>query len=177
MQAKVNISLDIDGDGRADYLCLDADGRTTAAIADGQGIPIITSAKFLPASYKSVGQIKFSEGADRTSIRFADINGDGRADYIWVGKTDGVVRAWTNGGNIPTSGSSWKWGGAGAIVGYGQISRGENIQFANIKGQGRADLVVVHPDTSVASTYFNVCPGGGKGLMPKLPFLPGCTVC
>jgi hypothetical protein len=168
--------LDIDGDGRADYLCLDKDGRVTGALSFGEGKPIITSAQFLPYQYRSVGQVKFAEGADRSSLHFADINGDGRDDLLWVNKWDGSVKAWTNEGQIPTGGSSFFWGNNGGLVSYGKIARGENINYGNIYGQGRADLIVVHPDTAVADTYFNLCPGGA-GRMPILPPLPGCTVC
>lgn len=51
------------GNGFPDYLCIDPDGRTTAW-------------ENTKLSFKSIGQIKFSEGADRANIRFVDINGD-----------------------------------------------------------------------------------------------------
>ena len=57
-------SLTTLGDGRADFLCLDLDGRTTAWLNKG------------PNNFVSQGQVKFSEGADRANIRFADIDGD-----------------------------------------------------------------------------------------------------
>jgi hypothetical protein len=162
--------LDIDGDGRADYLCLDKDGRVTGALSDGQGVAT-AGGGHLPTQYASVGQVKLAEGADRSSIHFADINGDGRADYLWVNKADGSVKAWTNEGHTPTAGSSFKWGGSGSVVSVGQIARGETVNYGNIKGQDRADLIIVHPDTAIADTYFNTCPGEG-GQMPLLPHLP-----
>jgi hypothetical protein len=51
------------GNGFPDYLCIDPDGSTTAWIN--------TAMEFV-----SLGQIKFSEGADRANVRFVDINGD-----------------------------------------------------------------------------------------------------
>jgi len=56
---------DIDGDGQADYLCLDLDGPTTANIAEG--------GKGLPSKYADKGQVKYPIGADR-----ANINRDGK---------------------------------------------------------------------------------------------------
>lgn len=64
---------DIDGDGRADYLCLDLDGRTTGNLP----ATLKSENNGIPGSYTSVGQVKFSEGADRANIRFADVDGDG----------------------------------------------------------------------------------------------------
>jgi hypothetical protein len=55
--------LTIIGNGYPDYLCIDPDGRTTAWINT-------------KLNFESVGQIKFSEGADRANVRFVDINGD-----------------------------------------------------------------------------------------------------
>jgi hypothetical protein len=51
------------GNGFPDYLCIDPDGRTTAW-------------ENTNLEFESIGQIKFSEGADRANVRFVDINGD-----------------------------------------------------------------------------------------------------
>ena len=34
-------------------------------------------------------------GANGSDIKFADLNGDGQADYLWV-HADGSVNAWLN---------------------------------------------------------------------------------
>ncbi|KAK8050097.1 esterase [Apiospora phragmitis] len=67
---------DLDGNGYDDYLCMDKDGRTTAFLHGPQG-------------WVNYGQVKVTEGADRANIRWEDVNGDGRADMIWIDKFDG----------------------------------------------------------------------------------------
>ncbi|GAA4965843.1 hypothetical protein GCM10023238_36920 [Streptomyces heliomycini] len=44
-------------------------------------------------------------GAAGSTIRFADLNGDGRADYLKV-NADSSVQAWINGGPNPRNRSS-----------------------------------------------------------------------
>ncbi|KAK8855247.1 carbohydrate esterase family 3 protein [Apiospora arundinis] len=151
---------DIDGDGRADYLCLEKDGRTTGFLNTKTGIV-------------DVGQIKFSEGWDRANIRFADVEGSGRADLIWVDKYTGQGTVMKNKGRQQTGGSSFTWENRGVLYpGIGE--RGANMHFANLGGKGRADFVQVLPVTNRAYTWFNECPGTGGGddgpiVDPKLP--------
>jgi hypothetical protein len=63
---------DINGNGRGDYLCIGKDGRTTGFIQDADG------------TWESIPQIKASDGKDRANLRWADVNGDGKDDMIWV---------------------------------------------------------------------------------------------
>lgn len=39
-------------------------------------------------------QIKFSDGADRANLRFADVSGNGVDDLIWVDKFTGDASVW-----------------------------------------------------------------------------------
>ncbi|KAE8145759.1 hypothetical protein BDV25DRAFT_144353 [Aspergillus avenaceus] len=155
---------DIDGDGRADYLCMEPNGRTDGWLNKGAG------------KFESVGQVKHSEGYDRANHRWADVNGDGRADFLWVDKFNGDTTVWVNNGKIPTSGSSFNWK---KLEGprYQGSDRGANLHFPNLGGLGRADMHQVIPRTNVAYTWFNECPGGGalddSNLDPKLvPYDP-----
>ncbi|KAF7563904.1 hypothetical protein G7046_g211 [Stylonectria norvegica] len=192
---------DINADGRADFFCLglegelhawqntpgsspgipkhwcdrgtlDLDGRTVGGIATG----IKNGGHNLPAGFKNFGQVKFSEGADRANVRFEDVNGDGRADYVWLNKVDGSFQYWANEGPTPAGGSSFTWVPKG-IGAEGQIARGGCINFGNLKGLGRADYIEIVPTTCVANTWFNLCPAGtggsGSAPIPVLPALPG----
>lgn len=47
------------------------------------------------------GMIKHAEGKERKNLRFADVNGDGRDDFLYVNMINGAVTAWYNGGPIP----------------------------------------------------------------------------
>ncbi|KAF2788837.1 carbohydrate esterase family 3 protein [Melanomma pulvis-pyrius CBS 109.77] len=117
---------DIDGDGRVDYLCMEPNGRTTAWLNRA-------------SEMVDMGQIKFTEKYDRANHHWADVNGDKRADFIWVDKYTGAVKVWYNGGNIPTGTSSWNWALKDGIWHDG-VDRGENIKFVKMSKSGRADM-------------------------------------
>ncbi|KAH8891447.1 hypothetical protein GQ53DRAFT_865088 [Thozetella sp. PMI_491] len=131
--------VDIDGDKRADYLCIEKNGRTTAWLNARGGM-----------SYQ--GQIKHTEGWDRANLRWGSVEGSGKADLI---HTD-------------------KYTGEGLYAG---IDRGNNMNFANLGGLGRMDLIQVLPISNRAFTYFNECPGGGGGDdgTPQDPQLPDAS--
>ena len=77
-------------------------------------------------------------------LRLADINGDGKADLLYVNMLNGSVTAWYNGGMIPSSGSAveWNWHG---IVSPGGSSRGACVEFGALYGLGRADYIGIRP--------------------------------
>ncbi|KAH8887189.1 hypothetical protein GQ53DRAFT_874237 [Thozetella sp. PMI_491] len=140
---------DIDGDGRADVLCLELDGRVTAWLNTKSGM-------------QDVGQVKRSEGWDRANIRFADVESSGRADLIHLDKYTGAATVMKNNGHMDGGGgSSFSWTARGVL--YSPIDRGETMHFTNQGGLGRADLVHVLPETNTAYTYFNECSGGSGG--------------
>ncbi|CVL03596.1 related to acetylxylan esterase [Fusarium proliferatum] len=150
---------DIDGDGRADALCIEKNGRITGWLNKANGL-------------ENVGQIKFSEGWDRANIRFADVEASGRADLLHVDKYTGAVDVFTNKGHKPQGGSSFSWANRGML--YNPIDRGENMHFTNQGGKGRADLVKVDPQTNKAWTYWNRCSSTGGDDSPPTtdPGLP-----
>ncbi|KAI1733454.1 hypothetical protein F4680DRAFT_454935 [Xylaria scruposa] len=160
---------DITGSGCVDYLCMKPDGTTTAWLND------CTSDLY---GLRSVGQVKFSENLDRANHRFADVNGDGRADFMWVDKFSGDASVWINDGERPESergslgGSKFKWLKKGPL--YAGSTRGQNLHYPNLGGEGRADQVSVEPNTAKGFISFNTCPAGGDdgGVVPRDPFLP-----
>lgn len=52
---------DINGDKKADILCVERNGRTLGHVSQRDG------------SYKDMGQVKKPEGADRANVRFVDV--------------------------------------------------------------------------------------------------------
>ena len=74
----------------------------------------------------NVGQVKFTEGWDRANMRFADVEGSGRADLIHLNKYNGAATVFTNNGNTPGGGgSSFSWTNRGVL--YSPIDRGETM--------------------------------------------------
>ncbi|KAJ5801621.1 uncharacterized protein N7518_003689 [Penicillium psychrosexuale] len=162
---------DINADGRADYLCIEPDGRTTGALNKGEN------------NFEDVGQIKHTEGYDRANHKWADVDGDGLLDFLWVDKFNGDTSVWKNKGRVAdgklVGGSTFEWEALGAR--YQGADRGANMHFPNLGGLGRADYHQVIPRTNKAYTWFNVCSGGsGKALDdedPSIdPGLPALTV-
>ncbi|KAM0547807.1 hypothetical protein ACHAPJ_010269 [Fusarium lateritium] len=149
---------DVDGDGRADVMCLEPNGRITGWLN-------------LKSGMENVGQVKFSEGRDRANIRFADVENSGRADIIYLDKYTGAATVFKNLGRKTGTDSSFNWSNRGVL--YSPIDRGETMHFTNQGGLGRADLLHVLPYTNKAYTYFNECgaSGGDDGTIsdPKLP--------
>lgn len=134
---------DIDGDGRDDYLWLDGNGAVTAYINGGPSASQPGGWLWLPQ-----GVIATGVGAAREDVQFADINGDGKADYLWVGRIDGTVNLWYNGG--PASDHGWIWYPAGEVA-TGTGSNGLSVMFADTTGDGRDDYLVVTPSTGAVS--------------------------
>lgn len=131
--------------------------------------------------FEDVGQIKLATHYDRQNVRFNDVNGklisiisqqlvkypdswigDGKADLLWINKYTGDTTVWYNAGEIPTSGSHFKWENQGAL--YKAWDRGSNMAFGALGGQHRADIIQVIPRTNIAYISYNRCPGGtGSG--------------
>ncbi|KAK0761499.1 hypothetical protein N5P37_006451, partial [Trichoderma harzianum] len=150
---------DLDGDGRVDYLCMEKDARTVGHLNKAGGL-------------EDKGQIKFApaERLDRANFKWADVNGDGKVDLIWVDKFKAGARVWRNGGFIPAGGSSMTWIDLGTrFEGHG---RGQNIHFPTLGELGRADYHDVYPGTALANTWFNECSGGDDYPEPIDPGLP-----
>jgi len=67
---------DVDGDGRADFLCMEKNGRTSGWLSQAGGA-------------KNIGQVKLGLALDRANLKYVDMNGDGRADLVWQDKMTG----------------------------------------------------------------------------------------
>lgn len=111
---------DLNGDGRVDYLCMDPDGRTRGWLNKASGVEAM-----------SPNQIKVSVGFDRANYRWADVNGDGLVDFLWVDKHTGNVQTWINGGIKSALDSSMYWDQQKDIWMSG-VERGANIHFPKL---------------------------------------------
>ncbi|KAH8886185.1 family 3 carbohydrate esterase, partial [Thozetella sp. PMI_491] len=120
---------DITGNKRADYLCIEPDTRITGYTHNDDG------------SFTNVGQIKVSIDKDRANLRFADVNGDGTDDLLWVEKFSGDAYVYYNNGPAdPASaaGSSFGWRVQDEVA-YAGLSAGTCLYWPDLDGNGRAD--------------------------------------
>jgi hypothetical protein len=156
---------DIDGDRKADYLWVDKYGAVTAYLNGGSG-----SDGWL---WEPQGVIAKGVGAPRQDIKFADINGDGLADYLWVNRLDGSVSEWQNGGMKEV----WQWYPQGKIA-TGVGANGLAVHFAVLNGNGRADYLKVDPASGAVTIWANGCFGesfDGTGWLTAQCTDPGIT--
>lgn len=71
---------------------------------------------------------------------------------MWVDKFSGDASVWINDGERPESereslqGSKFKWVRKGPL--YAGSTRGQNLHYPNLGGEGRADQVSVEPNTA-----------------------------
>ncbi|GAA0369310.1 FG-GAP-like repeat-containing protein [Streptomyces blastmyceticus] len=142
--------VDINGDGRADYLVVDEYGAVSAWLNNGDKNHVAWT------KAGRNGRIATGVGASGDQVRFADINGDGRADYLVVDDS-GAVHAWLN---DSTTGQD-KWTDAGTFAPGGHVPR-DQVRFADINGDGRADYLVVD-DHGAVRAWVNNGAGGHDG--------------
>jgi FG-GAP-like repeat len=163
---------DLDGDGRAEYLWVGLNGEVTAYYNNGYiDNDTITDGGHI--DWVPAGEIATGIGGLRAEIRFADLNGDGRADYLWV-HSDGSVTAYLNGGQIagsPTP-ANVVWLPQGVIA-TGIGKNGAGTRFADLAGVGRSDYIWVD-DNGALTGYLNLGspvpngPDGGQvGWLPQ----------
>ncbi|HEX8871015.1 MAG TPA: FG-GAP-like repeat-containing protein, partial [Lentzea sp.] len=135
---------DIDGDGRADRVSIDDDGRIRVyrnlfGLNElGQSTAFTTTSVIVKV---------LAAGVTPDRVRFADLNGDRKAELITV-NTDQSVSAYRNLGGL----------GYGSYdtaqdIGYGWTP--DRTWFTDINGDGRAEIISVHQDGTVWS-YRNV---------------------
>ncbi|MGW4162551.1 FG-GAP-like repeat-containing protein [Streptomyces sp. NPDC004788] len=125
-QSKVRFA-DFDGDGRADYLNFDDGGQVFAHLNRGGDVG---------GGWQSLGRIATGLTSDRSRVRFADFDGDGKADYqvIW---SDGHLDAWLNrGGDV---GQGWDFVGT---VATGATTDHTRVQLGDFTGDAHADYIM-----------------------------------
>ncbi|MEU7134732.1 FG-GAP-like repeat-containing protein [Streptomyces sp. NPDC046261] len=120
--------VDFNGDGKADYVVVDDNSAVDVWInngGDGRG------------GWVSWGRVAAGVGVTGDKVRFADINGDGKADYIAVDDKGGL-RAWINNGGDNRGG----WTEYGTIAsGVGVTA--DKVRFADINGDRKADYIAM----------------------------------
>ncbi|MEV6689271.1 FG-GAP-like repeat-containing protein [Streptomyces sp. NPDC051130] len=132
---------DFDGDGRSDYLTIADNGEVRAWLNQG-GKP--------GGGWKELGAVASGTTSDRSRVRLADFDGDGRADY-WVINPDGAVNVWLNRGGDPAGAGGWQSIGEAAT---GTTTRPEQVRLADFDGDGKADYLTI-ADNGAVHAYLN----------------------
>ncbi|PQE04628.1 FG-GAP repeat domain-containing protein [Rutstroemia sp. NJR-2017a BBW] len=115
---------DLNNDSRADYIFVGADSSATAYINN-------RALKGLIPNWVNVGNIAKGVGAPSYLIKFGDLNGDGKTDYLRVYQDTGALDVWFNTDS----------GGAYAV--------GDGTRFADMDGDGLDDYLAVGLDGAI----------------------------
>ncbi|EDY47710.1 conserved hypothetical protein [Streptomyces clavuligerus] len=149
---------DLNADGRADYLIVDANGSVRAWLNEGGD----GSGGWTPLGLYASGV----SGVTGAQVRFADVNADGRADYLAVA-ADGSVRAWLNQGGNGNGG----WGSGTTLASGVTGATGDQVRLADLNADGRADYLIVDANGSVRA-WFNNGGNGNGGWSPQGVYAP-----
>ncbi|KAJ3565378.1 hypothetical protein NPX13_g7525 [Xylaria arbuscula] len=99
------------------------------------------------------GEVAEGLGWDERYVRLHDMNGDGKADYVWIHPDTGEIRCWLN--NLPEP-----WSPAGnnnSIIGSG-VGPAKTIYLADMNGDGMDDYLVVNPKDGSVRVWWNYGP-------------------
>ncbi|MEU3724521.1 FG-GAP-like repeat-containing protein [Streptomyces sp. NPDC031705] len=136
---------DWDGDGRPDQILIADGGQVDVRLNRGGNSR---------GGWQNGGRVASGLTTDRTRVRFADWDGDGKADYILV-NTNGSLTVYLNrGGDV---GGGWAGGGQ---VASGTTSNQDQVRFSDFDGDGRADYTTIS-DSGAVTVYVNR--GGDTG--------------
>ncbi|MFB7511639.1 GDSL-type esterase/lipase family protein, partial [Streptomyces sp. NPDC056144] len=143
-------NVDINGDRRADYLIVEANGATRAFLntADATG-----KVKFTDNGYIATGSSSWSGN----QVRFADINADQRADYLIV-EANGATRAFLNTADAT---GKVKLTDSGYIATGSTAWSGDQVRYADINADQRADYLIVEANGATRA-FVNTADATGK---------------
>ncbi|KAK4209008.1 hypothetical protein QBC37DRAFT_475737 [Rhypophila decipiens] len=151
---------DLNGDGYADY-CIVFDGGAVSCYLNQQNIPPDEGDRIW--GYRLT--VATGVGWPGDKVRFADITGDGKEDYL-IQFEGGGADGYNNTGNIPDAGRVRNWFGI-CTISTGVDPQGP-VRYAYIDGDGKDDYLVVFGGGTVVA-YINSCDwklpdlGGGDG--------------
>ena len=142
---------DLNGDGRDDYLAVDGSGTVAAWLNDGadQGGNHWASRGIIASG------IGTGVAPDGRVVRWADLDGDGRDDYVAVDPGTGLAQGWINNG-ADTTGDHWIDRGIIASGTGTGVGNGVQVYFADMDGDGRDDYLAVDQSSGSAHLWLNV---------------------
>lgn len=142
---------DFDGDRRPDYVTIADNGEVKVWLNHG-GDPAGAN------GWQGIGRVATGTTTDRSRVRLADFDGDGRFDYLVV-NPGGSVDVWLNRGGDPTGDHGWQ--------GIGQVATGvtadrSKVRFADWDGDGKTDYLAFD-ESGAVDVYLN---RGGDQVAP-----------
>ncbi|MEV6688456.1 FG-GAP-like repeat-containing protein [Streptomyces sp. NPDC051130] len=140
---------DFDGDGKPDYITVADNGAVSVWLNHG-GDPAGAN------GWEAIGQVASGTTTDRSRVRLADFDGDGKADYIVI-NANGSVNVWLNRGGDKVA----PWQAIGQVA-SGVTTDPSKVRFADWDGDGRTDYLVFN-DTGAVDVYLN---RGGDQVAP-----------
>lgn len=149
---------DFNGDGLDDFFCVKADMSVAVSLNRGGS----------PPKFESIGDVVPAvSGWASYQVSFADIDGDGRADFCLVSR-DGIVKCSRNAGQGDKN--SWQGfstidGIRGTVFDKGSMNPMPLFKFGDINGDYRSDIMMVGDNGNV-QTWTNRR-GRGEGIVPE----------
>lgn len=139
---------DLNGDGYADFLVV-FDGGAVDAYLNRKNIPPKDGGRIW--EHRTTVATGVGESGDK--VRFTDITGDGKAEYV-IQYNGGAAKGYNNTGNIPDVGKVRNWYDMGTIA--GGVNPQGPVRYADIDGDGKDDYLVVFGSGTV-NAYINIC--------------------
>lgn len=99
-------------------------------------------------NWVSAGEVSAGLGLNSSWVRLADMDGDGKADYLWVDPSTGALTCWLN--KLP--GAFVSAGSNSGIIASG-AGVGESIFFADMNGDGLSDYLIVNPNNGEVTAW------------------------
>ncbi|TGJ79062.1 hypothetical protein E0Z10_g9703 [Xylaria hypoxylon] len=146
---------DFNGDGLDDFFCIKDKAVVWVSLNRGGN----------PPKFESIGQVIGASDAEARQVRFADIDGDGRADFCLASGTD--VKCSRNGGKF----DDHFWQGFSSNAGVrGSVFSAKSgdvpgVFLGDLNGDYRADFLYIGDNGNV-DTWVNQR-GHGRGIVPE----------
>ncbi|MFF4488567.1 FG-GAP repeat domain-containing protein [Streptomyces sp. NPDC001544] len=147
---------DVDGDGRDDYLVVNADGEVDAWF--NRGGDTYDNDGFHPGWEEHLQFARGGAGIDSGWVQFADIDGDGKADYLVQDRTTGALTEWRNAGGDRPGVNGWEPRGQiarGGLDNYGDNPQFTSLRLADITCDGRDDYLALHRSSGAVKAWVN----------------------
>jgi 6-phosphogluconolactonase (cycloisomerase 2 family) len=143
---------DLDGDGKADLVVANINSNTVSILRNTTTTGAFTNSSFAP-------KVDFATGPSPDWISIADIDGDGKADLAITnasGSSVSVFRNTSSAGSISSSSFATK-------VDFLTESNPYAVEFADIDGDGKTDMVVSNGQNNTLSVFRNTAESGSIG--------------